>query len=208
MKKQITHGALLCLLCLNASAANIICSRDAYGTTLTQQSTPSKKIIFRTQSDICENGYQLIRDTKDKDEATILLSPTELGANAKYSVYHASFSTGEAEQIGELPASAYIDESGAATNIHQEGGSIYMEKYKINRHNIEIMPTTLELVVDGSLCLDNMSNVWPLEIHNDKSCSKRVKASFSHPMCIRHEEPNHRLQPKSACNEIEKFRPK
>lgn len=204
MKHLLTYTALILggLSALDTSADQAICTKTNEEIIFTQQRS-KKSITLKTEINVCQNGYQFISSFDEISHATLLISPTELGPDTKYTVYHVSFDAGEIKKIGELPVSANVDSSGIATSLHQEGGSIYLQKFKIDNDKLEIFPKTLELVTDGSVCLDDVSRAWSLEVQHNKSCKKTAKASYKNPICLIHEESGAMLHPKSACREVE-----
>lgn len=194
------------LISSNAHAHDLICSNENETVNIARRARPSESIRLQGKGEVCANGFTFIRDAEDERRGFLLISPTELGLNAKYSVYRISFIKSIAVSIGELPVSAAEIKRGVFVNVHQEGGSVYMEKYKLTPTQVERDPIGFELVMDGDVCIDKNSLVKNANQTTKSSCAKVMQATFKTPVCLTHKNGAAFLSPRTACKDIEQNR--
>jgi hypothetical protein len=166
-------------------------------------SNPKQKIIVTGRPDLCISGFEFLPDLHSRTTGLLLAAPSELGLSAKNTVYRVSFESSAVREIGEIPASASPGKNGTYVNILQDGGSIYQTIYTVRQDRVEISSESLELVIDGTVCLAPATNVRTIEAADGGDCPKMVIASFSNPICIAHNGGESRSAPRSACAALE-----
>lgn len=191
-----------------ANSQTLSCMDTHDGIIIFHTNTPERRAHIKNTSSNCASGFTFIQDRNRKMSGYIITPPKELGLNAKQSVYYTPFNKGANTYIGELPSSANENEEGLFINVLQQGGSIYLEKYKLTPTKIEASPETLELLVDGIACIQNPSDVWQITFHGNRVCNKKAKASSKHPICLSYNNGKATLSPLSICKVIQENREK
>lgn len=188
---------------LSAEMQTISCSPSGSDAKLTHSNCPSTPVVLKGRSDVCELGFEFLPHPDQPLAGIVLAAPIELSLQAKNVVYRVSFHDGSAKNIGELPVSSEQTTGGVFLNVFQEGGSAFLEKYVITPNSVNHNPITLELVIDGRLCVQNKGDVWNLEVAVKRTCGKITTASFTNPLCLVHKTGKARLSHRSVCKELE-----
>ncbi|MDP1681561.1 MAG: hypothetical protein Q8L39_07270, partial [Burkholderiales bacterium] len=165
-----------------------------------QQTNP---VILKSRGDVCEAGFEFTAAPSQSLTGLLIAAPTELGLRAKNIVYRVSFLDGSAVRIGELPASAERTGNGKFLDVYQGGGSVFLDRYDVSSNLVKLSPVSLELILDGRLCIQRKNDVWNMETGSKKSCSKIATANFASPLCLVHKAGKARLSPRLACKELE-----
>lgn len=152
---------------------------------------------------MCETGFEFLADQGQTVKGIVLAAPSELGLRAKNIVYRVSFDDGSVREIGELPVSSEQTKNGVFLDVFQEGGSVFLDKYDITWNSVKHNSITLELVIEGRLCVQNKEDVWNLETANKRTCGKVATGSFANPLCLVHKAGKARLSRRPACKELE-----
>lgn len=167
----------------------------------------AKPVLLKDINDVCEAGFEFHSDADQTLTGIVVTVPSELGLRAKNSLYRVSFKEGTALLIGELPVSSERIGAGVYLDVFQEGGSIFLDRYNVTSDLVRLAPASLELVLDGRLCVQRKDDVWNMDTSIKKSCSQIILASFKSPVCLAHKIGKAKLLPRLACKEIEDRRP-
>lgn len=152
--------------------------------------SPDKKVKILGRSDICDGGYQWLRDPVKIGIGFIIAAPLDLGLQAKSMVFRVSLLSGTALKIGEIPASAEKGSGFKFNHIFQESGSSFLDRYELSNTKVHYLGTKLELVFDGNVCIAKNGLVSRSQSIVDNNCENVIEASFKNPVCLSYHE-NH-----------------
>ena len=188
---------------LRAEVQSVSCLSSGSDAKLTHANCPSTPVVLKGRSVVCETGFEFFPDRGQTVTGIVLAAPSELGLRAKNIVYRVSFDDGSVKEIGELPVSSEQTTNGVFLDVFQEGGSVFLDKYDITSNSVKHNPVTLELVIDGRLCVQHKDDVWNLETADKRTCGKIATASFANPLCLVHKTGKARLSHRPVCKELE-----
>lgn len=188
---------------LTAEVQIVSCLSSGSDAKLTHTNCPSTPVVLKGRSGVCETGFEFLADQGQTVKGIVLAAPSKLGLRAKYVVYRVSFDDGSVREVGELPVSAEQTKNGVFLDVFQEGGSVFLDRYDITSNSVRHSPITLELVIDGQLCVQHKENVWNLGTADKRTCGKIATASFANPLCLVHKTGKARLSHRAACKELE-----
>lgn len=171
---------------VGAAERNPACQALSSAEAVLQLRGGTNEVRIDGRADICESGFEFWPDRRNGREGLLLLSPVELGLNAKSSVYRVSFASGLVQQIGELPVAAERTSPGHYSTIVQQAGSLFLETYVIGQTSIDKGDASLELVVDGWVCTDRGGAAFVRVIDPSRDCVRRLRASRTKPVCLAH----------------------
>ena len=181
----------------------VSCSPSGGDARLSHANNQATPVVLKNRSDVCTAGFEFLPDPGQMLSGIVLAAPSELGLRAKNFVYRISFQDGSVVHIGELPVSSEQADDGSFWDVFQEGGSVFLNKYEVASREIRLRPVSLELVLDGCVCIQRKNDVWNIETGVKKPCKKIAVASFTSPLCLVHEGGKARLSPRLACKELE-----
>jgi hypothetical protein len=71
----------------------------------------------------------------------------------------------------------------------------------MRKDRIELSPSSLELVIDGQVCI--FPDVRLTSSEGESACKKVAIASFSRPICISHSIQGSKITDRAACRELD-----
>lgn len=183
-------------------ALGISCEATESASLFSITSNAPRKIQIPGRSDACASGFEFLPESPGSASGLLILSPSELDLRSTNTIYRVSFRTGDVLKLGNISASAER-KGGGYVDIFQEGGSIYMMEYVIGSSAVELSANSLELVIDGAVCLLPATSVRSTAGLVDPDCRKTTHGSFSNPICIAHEGKSSRQVNRAICKELE-----
>ena len=183
-------------------AAQFECRTDGLDALLQLTGKPGNAVTLTGAAHACAAGWEVIWTQIKPATGYVITSPKELGLRAKGDVYRVNFAGRTAFLIGELPATATRISGLAFSDLYQEAGAIYMDRYELLDTAVHVLGTDLELVLDGDVCVLGPKGAFRFGISDEQQCGQKVSATMQAPVCLRHRDDKAEVVATSECSAL------
>ncbi|WP_164513457.1 hypothetical protein [Thiosocius teredinicola] len=165
------------------------------------KSAGTQKKVMVSGVESCASISDYVADQEESGCWYIIVEPDVIGLNAHSRVYYYCVGSRGITPIGDLPIAAEPSGSfGEYKEIYQERGSIWLNRYLLTPNRVELGESSIEMVIDGDICVDDCNDPWDLSVADGRTCHSSIKASYESPVCIVHKRNTASLGRQGECD--------
>jgi len=203
---SLVLGLWIAIVCAQAKAADpeISCQTN---NSISSFTFKNNSAAVETGNWTCARGFRYTASARREEAGWIFMSPVEPGLNSQLAVYYIDFAKHSAQRIGDIPISSEPVEADRYISIQQQGGSIFMQGYRLTTTHVSTESESTELLFNGSVCISRPNRVFVIGIGNGE-CKRIRKASRKNPICLTHTNNETHITFIDACKQIlEQYEP-